>query len=304
MLRHLSRRLLFIAVAGVAIIFLVHLGMSMLDNSEVPNPGYELLTPGHLAWEETRAFIWNALQGDLGTVRTEHTATPVAQILRQTYLNSAGLLAVALAGATFFGIILGIVAALSRQQRVVLPILAFTLVGISAPSFFAALLLRQGNLLYFNTFGRRLVVMGGFGWDYRHLLLPALVLGARPLAYLTRASYVALNRVMETDYIRTAWAKGLSQARTVGAHALPNVAVPILTGVGVSFRFSLSTLPVVEFFFNWPGVGLRLLQAIDNGETAVAVVLAAALGLSFLLLNLLLDVLFWLVDPRIREATV
>ena len=79
------------------------------------------------------------------------------------------------------------------------------------------------------------------------------------------------------------------------------MAVPIFTAAGVSVRFSLSTLPVVEFFFNWPGIGLRLLQAINNGETTVAVALAAALGLSFLLLNLFLDILFWLVDPRIRE---
>ena len=303
MLRYLSRRLLFIALAGVAIIFLVHLGMSMLDNSEIQTPTYELLTPGHRAWESTRSFIWNALQGDLGTLHTQYASTPVGQILRESYTNSAGLLAVTLAAASLLGLTLGTIAALSERQRVVLPILAFTLVGISAPSFFAALLLRQGNQIYLDTFGRHLVVMGGFGWDYRHLLLPALVLGARPLAYLTRASYLALNRVMESDYIRTAWAKGLSQVRTVNFHALPNVAVPVLTAVGVSLRFSLSTLPVVEFFFNWPGIGLRLLQAISNGETTVAVALAAALGLSFLLLNLFLDILFWLVDPRIRERT-
>lgn len=304
MLRYLSRRLLFIAGAGVAIIFLVHLGMSMLDNSDVRTPSYDLLTPGHLAWEDTRTYIWHALQGDLGTLHTEHADTPVAQILRESYANSAGLLAVALAGAILLGIALGIAAALSEQQRVVLPILAFTLLGISAPSFFAALLLRQGNQLYLDTFGRHLVVMGGLGWDYRHLLMPAIVLGARPLAYLTRATYLALQRVMESDYIRTAWAKGLSQIRTVNAHALPNVAVPVLTAAGVSLRFSLSTLPVVEFFFNWPGIGLRLLQAINNGETVVAVALATALGLTFLLLNLLLDILFWLIDPRIRERTV
>lgn len=83
-----------------------------------------------------------------------------------------------------------------------------------------------------------------------------------------------------------------------------NIAVPVLTAVGVSLRFSLSTLPVVEFFFAWPGVGLRLLEAINAGQLRVVVTLALALGMTFLLVNLLLDIVYRLVDPRLRENEV
>jgi ABC-type dipeptide/oligopeptide/nickel transport system permease component len=76
----------------------------------------------------------------------------------------------------------------------------------------------------------------------------------------------------------------------------------VLTAVGVSVRFSLSTLPVVEFFFNWPGLGRRLLEAINSRQTALVVALASALGLTFLLINLMLDIVYRLIDPRMRET--
>ena len=143
--------------------------------------------------------------------------------------------------------------------------------------------------------------VAGFGWDYKYMLLPALVLMARPLAYLTRASFLSLKRVMEEDFIRTAWAKGLRSSYTINRHAIPNIAVPVLTAMGVSVRFALIALPVVEFFFLWPGIGLLMLQALENRQSVLMVTLALILGLTFLILNLILDVTYWLVDPRIRE---
>jgi len=213
-----------------------------------------------------------------------------------------GLLLVALGAAVVIGLPLGLTASLIKRRNLNLPILAVTILGISAPAFFLALLLRQGELYYVRTFGYPLVSIAGFGWDFKHMLLPVIVLAARPLAYLTRASFISMGGAMEEDYIRTAFAKGLSRNRTVGRHALPNVAVPILTAIGVSLRFALVALPVVEFFFVWPGMGLRMLQAINGRQTAVVVTLALALGITFLILNLLLDLAYWLVDPRIREG--
>jgi peptide/nickel transport system permease protein len=87
----------------------------------------------------------------------------------------------------------------------------------------------------------------------------------------------------------------------VRQHAVRNVAVPTLTAAGVSVRFALSTLPIVEFFFAWPGLGRTLLQAIDERQTSMVVALASALGLTFLLANLALDLLYRVVDPRTRE---
>jgi peptide/nickel transport system permease protein len=143
--------------------------------------------------------------------------------------------------------------------------------------------------------------MAGFGWDLEHMLMPVLVLSARPLAYLTRTTFLALDRTMQEDYIRTAFSKGLSMEHTVVEHALRNIAVPILTTIGVSLRFSLSTLPVVELFFAWPGMGRKLLEAINARQTPVVALLASSLGLTFLLVNLFLDIAYRIIDPRMRD---
>jgi ABC-type dipeptide/oligopeptide/nickel transport system permease component len=134
------------------------------------------------------------------------------------------------------------------------------------------------------------------------MLLPVLVLAARPIAYLTRSSFLSLRSTMDEDYIRTARAKGLRNRTVTNIHAVPNIAVPVLTAVGVSLRFALVALPVVEFFFVWPGIGLLMLEAINGRQTVLVVTIALALGLTFLVLNLLLDIAYWFVDPRIREA--
>jgi peptide/nickel transport system permease protein len=302
MLRFIGRRMLLILLVCVLIVFFAHLGMSMIRNSERRTPDYNMVRYSKRAWADTRSFLAGALRGDLGTVRAQHGPVAIKDILGETYVNSMGLLLVALACAAIVGLYLGGVAALTKRRFLVLPLLTLTVLGISTPSFFAALLLQAGELRYLATFGQRLVRMAGFGWDFEHMLMPVLVLAARPLAYLTRAAFLSLSRVMEEDYMRTAFSKGLSLRRAVNVHALRNIAVPMLTALGVSVRFSLSTLPVVEFFFVWPGMGHRLLEAIDARETSLVVALASVLGLTFLLVNLLLDIAYRIVDPRLREA--
>jgi ABC-type dipeptide/oligopeptide/nickel transport system permease component len=287
MFRFIVRRMTFVILICILIIFFSHLGMRMIRNSEISRPDYDVVKHGQLAWQDTLAFLRRPVL--------------ITDELRMAYVNSMGLMLVALASAAVLGLYIGAVAALTSRRRLVLPLLTLTILGISTPSFFAGLLLQQGELRFLALTGRRLVSMAGFGWDFQHMLMPVLVLAARPLAYLTRASFLSLSRVMEEDYIRTAFAKGLSFRRTVNVHALRNIAVPVLTALGVSLRFSLSTLPVVEFFFAWPGMGLRLLEAMNARRTTVVVTLACALGLTFLLTNLLLDVVYRLVDPRMRE---
>ena len=302
MLRFIVRRILFIILVWVFIVFFSNLGMRMARNSEVSRPDYNLVQHSKRAWQDTRTFLSGALRGDLGTMRIPSGLAPIKDFLGESYVNSMGLLLVALVIAAILGLGIGSMAALTKRRMLVLPLLTLTILGISTPSFFAGLLLQVGELRYLAITGRRLVSMAGFGWDFEHMLMPVLVLAARPLAYLTRAAFLSLNRVMEEDYIRTAFSKGLSLRRIVNVHALRNIAIPVLTSVGVSVRFSLSTLPVVEFFFNWPGMGRRLLEAINTRQTPVVVALASALGLTFLFINLLLDIAYRLVDPRVREA--
>lgn len=301
MLQLIGRRLLFIFLVCLLIILFVHMGMRMIRNSEVREPNYDMVNYTRLAWGDTRTYIQNLASGDLGSIRVGNSAIPVIDTLKEAYVNSMGLLLIALCAAALIGLPLGTIAAVSKRRWPSLSVLTLTIIGISVPAFFAALLLRTGELYYVRFTGRQLVKIAGFGWDYKHMLLPVLVLMARPLAYLTRASFLSLKRVMDEDFIRTAHAKGLRPGYTIGRHAVPNIAVPVLTAMGVSLRFALIALPIVEFFFLWPGIGLRMLEAIQARQTIVVVTLALILGLTFLVLNLLLDMTYWLVDPRIRE---
>lgn len=287
-------------VIYVLIVFFVHMGLRMLSNSEGATPNYDLVQHGLLAWQDTRTTLSRVMSGDLGSVRTARGLTPINEIVGEAYVNSMGLLLTSLAGATVAGLCIGTVAALVKSRALTLSLLMLTLLGISTPAFFVGLLLQLGELRYLTIFGRRLVSVAGFGWDMEHMLMPVLVLSARPLAYLTRATFLSLSQVLREDYMRTAFAKGVSLQRAVLVHALRNGAVPVLTAIGVSIRFSLSTLPVVEFFFAWPGMGHRLLEAIQTRRSPIVVALASALGLTFLLANLILDVAYRVVDPRTR----
>ena len=302
MLRFVGRRLVFIAIICILIVFFSHLGMRMVQNSDRAQPNYDVIQHSILAWHDTRLFISNALHGNLGYVSVQSARIPVQEMIAFSYVNSMGLLLTALALASALGLAAGTVAAVFKRKRLALPLLSLTILGVSTPSFFAALLLQVGELYYYRTFGRRLVFMAGFGWDMKHMLMPVLVLAARPLAYLTRAAFISLSHIMEENYIRTAFSKGLSLRETVNIHAIRNLIVPVLTAVGVSIRFSLSTLPIVEMFFVWPGLGSRLLGAINARHASLVSALALALGLTFLLTNLLLDIAYRLIDPRLREV--
>jgi peptide/nickel transport system permease protein len=121
---------------------------------------------------------------------------------------------------------------------------------------------------------------------------------------VTRLSFNALVEILESDYIRTATAKGLRPRVILLRHVLRNAGVPILTTVGVSLRFSLAVLPIVEYIFSWPGIGLRLLKAIEAQDTTAVVGLTLPLVLLFVLVNLLLEILYPLVDPRLRASEV
>jgi len=275
--------------------------MRMISNSDVREPNFDLVQQIKLAWGETTDYLISVTSGHTIFVQSQSGLVNLRTILLESYQNSMGLLLVALVVAILIGLSAGAFAAQTKRRMIVLPLLLLTILGISTPSFFAGLLLYQGELLYVRKFGHPLVSMAGLGWDFEHMLMPVLVLAARPLAYLTRASYIAFDRIMGEDYIRTAYSKGLAQLYTVSVHALPNIAIPVLTAVGVSIRFSLSSLPIVEFMFVWPGLGLKLLEAINNHQTSLVATLAAAIGLTFLLVNLILDISYRFIDPRVRE---
>lgn len=230
-------------------------------------------------------------------------------LVAATFGRSAGLLLVSLGAAVLLGVPLGIAVALARRRGGASLVLLFSILGISTPSFLLAMVFWMVNIQVHRHLNIPALPSAGFGWD-AHLVMPALVLAARPLAQIAQVTYVSLSEVLEEDYIRTARAKGLPWRIVRNRHAMRNVLIPILTTVGTSLRFSLASLPVIEYFFSWPGVGLTLLEAIEPGSaqgaaaglTPLVTDLIVSLGLLFLLINLALELIYPLLDPRLRNG--
>ena len=288
------------ALICIAIIFFTYFGLEMASNWQGPNPGYHLVPTFKEAVASTLQFLGGVLQGDLGQARMTSGFRDISEILWESYKNSVGLLGLSLLVASILGILFGGIAALASKSRLDYLILLLTLLGVSAPSFFLAVILQMLGIKYTVTFGNQLVSMGGYGWDFKHLAIPMTILMARPMAQITRVTFINLNEIMGQEYIRTAYAKGLKYSRTVIIHALKNLAVSVLTAIGVSLRFSISILPVVEYIFAWPGLGRQFLEGIWNGRMNLVVAIALSIGLTIQLINYLLDLLYPYVDPRLR----
>lgn len=300
MTRYILRRLGTIALISLAIVFLCALGLRMTGRS---TDGASNALVG--ACGDALRFVHDLLTGHLGviyrTVGRNRVSTSISSLALGSYVNSMGLLLVSLIFAAALGVGIGMLAAYWEGSPLSLALLTSTLLGISLPSFFAALLLQVIEITWYRRTGVRLVPVGGFGWD-THLILPALVLAARPLAQLARITFTSLSEVSQQDFVRTAQAKGLHRRQIWNDHVLPNAAVSILTALGVSLRFSLGSLPVVEYFFGWPGLGATLLTAIRARQTNLVLILALALGITFMLINLALDLSYRQLDPRLRDA--
>jgi ABC-type dipeptide/oligopeptide/nickel transport system permease component len=220
------------------------------------------------------------------------------EFVSQTLGRSVGLLLGSLAVALLSGVSLGVIAAYSKRKLSSALVFTISLLGISTPSFLLAMLLWVVNIYVHNIFDMKVLPSVGFGWD-EHMVMPVLVLAMRPLAQLAQVTHVSLNEVLKQDYIRTAHAKGLRWVDVRNRHALRNIFIPIFTTLGVSLRFSLASLPIVELFFDWPGVGSTLFEAINQGEVFLVVDLLLSLGLFFLFVNLVLEILFPIIDARI-----
>ncbi|MCB9137422.1 MAG: ABC transporter permease subunit [Caldilineaceae bacterium] len=294
----LARNLLLAVPVLLAVIYASYLGLEMAT-------GAGFAPAAEYALREGNAYFVRLLHGDLGmgTAATSiNNPAPVASYLWEIFSRSLGLLAVSLALATLLGVAIGLRAATRTHDNRALPLLMVSIIGVSMPSFFAALLLQLLIIRITRITGTPLLPVGGFGWD-SHLILPALVLAARPIAQITRVTYLSVREALRADYVRTARSKGISQRRIIAGHVMRNVAVPIFTTLGLSLRFALSSLPVVELFFGWPGAGFVLLKAIAAGDTNTTIALLLCFAALFILVNLLLDLTYSRLDPRLRALS-
>jgi ABC-type dipeptide/oligopeptide/nickel transport system permease component len=239
-------------------------------------------------------YLANVVRGDFG--QSIHFRQPALQVAL-SYLPATvelGLAAFLIAVIVAFPV--GVFSAVRRNSTLDHAAMGLALVGQSAPTFFLGILfilVLSLRLDLFPTSGRG---------EWRHLVLPALTLGAFAMASIARITRSAVLEIQGAEFIRTARAKGVAEVWVVAKHTLRNAALPILTITGLQFGTLLGGAVVTETVFAWPGMGRLAIQSIYNRDYPVVqstVFLAAVL---FIIINLALDVLYGLLDPRTREA--
>lgn len=272
-------------------------------------------------WEQYLVYLWNILHGDLG--RSLVSKKPVLQEFSSLFPATLELSLCAMIFAVAIGIPAGVIAAVRRGSVFDHAVMSTALVGYSMPIFWWGLLLvivfsgilkwtpvsGRISLLYFfpQVTGFMLIdsllsgQKGAFGSAVSHLILPTIVLGTIPLAVIARQTRSAMLEVLGEDYVRTARAKGLAPLRVVGLHALRNALIPVVTTIGLQMGLLMAGAILTETIFSWPGVGKWLVDSVFRRDyTAVqgGLLLIAAI---IMLVNLLVDLAYGLVNPRIRH---
>ncbi|HXB22988.1 MAG TPA: nickel ABC transporter permease [Candidatus Solibacter sp.] len=233
------------------------------------------------------------LHGDMG--RSMGFDQPVARIIAQRYPQTLQLTIAAMLVALLISVPAGVRSA-RRRNRWDDRVLSFvSLLGLSFPNFALGPI-----LILFFAIRLGLVPVSGSG-TVAHLVLPAITLGGSLAAILTRMVRTAMLEELSQDYIRTARAKGLSENAVVYKHALRNALVPVLTVVGLQFGALLAGAIVTETIFSWPGVGRLTIQAIGRRDYYLVQGCILAIGLTYVVVNFVTDLLYSLVNPRIRQ---
>jgi peptide/nickel transport system permease protein len=240
--------------------------------------------------------------------RSYSSKREVNNILAEGLPGTAILALVAMTFATIFGLLLGVLAALKKDTWMDTSAIAASVAGISMPSFFAGLLIAFvfGYLLHNYT----ALNMTGSLWEYdpftgrhlvlRNLILPAFALGIRPLAIITQLTRSALLDTLSQDYIRTAYAKGLSKTKTIFRHALPNALNPVITAVSGWLAELLAGSFFVEYIFGWKGIGKITVDALDKFDFPLVMGSVLLTAFIFIVVNLFTDLFYAWVDPRVR----
>ena len=240
-------------------------------------------------------FIGRLARGNLGVSYRQRR--PVAEIIRERFPATAKLAVASMVIAVIFGIAAGIIAAVNRNTVLDWLVMVFSLTGISMPVFWLGMML----ILVFAA-GLGWLPVGGYGrsGDLRHIILPALSLAAVSVGYIARMMRSSMLEVIGKDYIRTARAKGLTSRAVILHHALRNAFIPVITIIGINFASLLGGAVATETVFAWPGLGRATVDAIRVRDLPVVEGCVMFLAFLFVIANLLVDLSYAWLDPRIR----
>lgn len=237
-------------------------------------------------------YIGQMATGQFGESLRDHR--PVLEIILERVPATASLGLAAYLLAVLVGIPAGILAALRRGGMLDRAVMAFAVFGFALPNFFMGILL---ILLFSLTW--QILPSSGAGTIW-HFIMPALTLGTFTAGTLARFTRSAMLEVLEKPYMRAAAAKGVPPFRRVMAHALPNAAIPIVTIIGLNLGQLIAGAIVVETVFAWPGVGRLLVTAVSQRDLALVQGLVMVIAFTMVITNLLVDLTYGLLDPRIR----
>jgi peptide/nickel transport system permease protein len=249
----------------------------------------ELDQPG---WQQYLSFLGRLLHGDLGT--STHTGQPVLSEVATRIPYTAGLASVSMVIAILAGITLGVLAATRHNTRLDLLVSAFSVAGVSIPVYWLGLMLVVVFAVWL-----RVLPAGGAGQP-TSIVLPALTLASFSVGFISRQTRSAMLEVLGQDYVRTARAKGAGPGSVVFRHALRNALLPIVTTIGLQFGTLLGGAVLTETVFAWPGIGRLLVDSIFFRDFPVVQGVVLLIAVSFIAINLVTDVIYAYVDPRIR----
>ncbi len=233
----------------------------------------------------------------------------VSQVIRETLPNTIVLAIAAISIAMLLGIIFGIISALYKDTFIDKTIQIISTLGMSVPSFFSAILFAwifgfllheftnlnmTGSLYEVDDFGESVSIR------WKNLILPAIVLGIRPLAVVIQLMRNSLLEVFNQDYIRTARAKGLSEFQIIKKHAVKNALNPVITAISGWFASMLAGAVFVEYIFGWNGLGKEIVDALNSQDLPIIMGSVLIIAAMFIIINILVDVIYGWLDPKIR----
>jgi peptide/nickel transport system permease protein len=238
-------------------------------------------------------YVGRAVQGDLG--RSIRLQQSVISLIGQRFPATLELAFASLVVASVFGVLFGALSAVSHGRWLDHLVRVGSLAGLSLPSFWLGLML----LLVFGLWLRVLPIAGNDSLS--SIVLPAVTLAMVPLGLITRIVRSSMLEVLGEDYVRTARAKGVGQRGVISHHVLRNTLIPLVTVVGIQFGTLLGGAIIVEKVFAWPGVGQLLVDAVAARDFPLVQGIVLFIAIGFVLVNLAVDLLYALIDPRVRD---
>jgi len=332
MLKYIVKRILMLIPVLIGVSIIVFLIMRVFSPDPAPIVlGQHATVEAANQWREANGlnepiyiqyfdFIKGAVTGDFGT--SYYTKTPVTREIFSRFPATIELAIAAIIFASLIGILLGIISAVKKNTLVDHAGMVIALIGVSMPIFWLGILMiiLFAGILHISPSGGRidplLQPFGGTGFylidtfftgdmeaftdALKHLVLPALALGMYSMAIIARMTRSSMLEIMNQDYIRTARAKGITDSKVVTHHALRNAMIPVTTVIGLQLGSLLGGAVLTETVFSWPGIGSYTVQCILKSDFPVVQGVVLLIACTFVLINLIVDIIYAFIDPRIK----